>query len=58
MNRFRSDSQAGWKPGVTTTIGVDPMMAMAERFAKMTPEEQEDYIADLRAQAAKKAQEQ
>ena len=38
-----------FKPGVTMDRVVDPIAALANKFAKMTPEEQAEAFAQLRA---------
>jgi hypothetical protein len=38
-----------YKPGVTLDRVVDPVAALAAKLAKMTPEEQEEAFAKLRA---------
>lgn len=44
-----------YKPGVTLDRVVDPVAAMAAKLAKMTPEEQEAALEQLRAKIAGKA---
>lgn len=39
----------GYKPGVTLERVVDPVAALASKFAKMSPEEQAAAFADLKA---------
>ena len=39
----------GYKPGVTLERVVDPVAALASKFAKMSPEEQAQAFADLKA---------
>jgi len=41
-----------YKPGVTLDRVVDPVAALANKMAKMTPEEQEEAFTKLRAKIA------
>lgn len=46
-------AMAGWKPGVSLERSFDPVKALTNKFATMTPEEQNKIIEDLMARAGK-----
>lgn len=42
-----------WKPGITRERSYDPTTAFLNKFAAMTKEDQEKFLADLMAKAGK-----
>ena len=50
-----SDFMASWKPGTTRERSFDPTAALLNKFEKLTPEEQQEYLAKLMEKAGKAA---